>query len=157
MSDLLTRFVDATESIAKSLSTLASKASAPAAAASPPKPVENRPASDKPKDNKAVAAASGGAKETAKDKAPAASAPAGTTKAPGGKRTLDNVRDIIRKVATTEGLGKPEAINILEENGGVKSVAELKPENFDAVYEACEVAVTNAGKPVAADDVADLM
>lgn len=155
MTDILTRFVTAVESIAASL------AAAPKAAAAPvqttTKTETNKPTTtktetkDKPADKNTPATTSGG-KDTA-----AKGAPAGTTKAPGGKRSLDDVRNAIRAVATTEGLGKPDAINILEEEGGVKTVAELKPENYDSVYEACQVAIAGAGKNPPAGDDDDIM
>jgi hypothetical protein len=176
MSDLLTRFVTALESIAESLQTAkASKASIPmtpptktdttaddaAAKAAAKKAAAEKAAAEKAAAEKAAAAAAAAANKGAATSAGgkgAAGAPAGTTKAPGGKRSLDDVRAMIRKVATTEGLGKPDAVNILDEEGGVKSVAELKPEHYDSVYEACEVAIANAGKaPAATDETDDLM
>lgn len=169
MSDLLTRFVTALESIADSLQKGSAKVSATsaaptksestaddsksaAAAAALKKAAADKVAADKAAaEKKAAATASGG-------KGAPATAPAGTTKSPGGKRTLDDVRAKIRAVATTDGLGKTDAVAILEEEGGVKTVAELKPENYDAVFEACEVAIANAGKPAAATEgVDDLM
>jgi len=74
--------------------------------------------------------------------APAAAA----TKAPGGKYNSDQVRDMIRKVAANPNLGKQSARDILEaDGGGVTTVSEVKPENFDAVYEACQVALSGEG------------
>lgn len=171
MSDLLTRFVTALESIADSLQKGSAKVSATsaaptksestaddsksaAAAAALKKAAADKVAADKAAAEKKAAATASGGKGTP---APA-TAPAGTTKSPGGKRTLDDVRAKIRAVATTDGLGKTDAVAILEEEGGVKTVAELKPENYDAVFEACEVAIANAGKPAAATEgVDDLM
>jgi len=81
---------------------------------------------------------------------------AANVKAPGGKHTAEQVREIIKKVATNANLGKQAALNILDENAGVQNVSSVKPENFDAVYEACEVelnGVANAGGAAAdADD-----
>jgi hypothetical protein len=69
----------------------------------------------------------------------AGAAPAAAAKAPGGKHTAEEVRDAIKKVATNPSLGKQTALNILDENAGVQNVSAVKPENFDAVFEACEV------------------
>jgi hypothetical protein len=70
--------------------------------------------------------------------------PGGHTKGPGGKHTQDQVRDMLRKVATTAGLGKQSAIDILTENaGGATSFNNLKPEFYDAVFEGCESALAS--------------
>lgn len=97
---------------------------------------------------KADAAAKAKAEAEAKAKAAAASkaGPAAGTKAPGGKHTIDEVRDMIRKVATSESLGKQSAADILnDDGGGVSKVTDLKPEFYDAVYEACQVMLNGEG------------
>lgn len=71
-----------------------------------------------------------------------------------GKYSEVDVRDMIRQVATTPGLGKVEATTILDEEGGVQNVSALKQDKYDAVIEACKVAL--AGKaPAAATEVDD--
>ncbi len=103
---------------------------------------------------KAAAEAKAKAEAEAKAKAAAAAKPAGPasgTKAPGGKYTVDQVREKIREVATNPALGKSSASDILDQDGaGVKSVKDLKPENYDKVYEACQVALQSEGSAAAA-------
>jgi colicin import membrane protein len=106
---------------------------------------------------KVKAAAEAKAKAEAEAKAKAAAAakpaagPASGTKAPGGKYTVDQVREKIREVATNPALGKSSASDILDQDGaGVKSVKDLKPENYDKVYEACQVALQSEGSAAAA-------
>lgn len=117
----------------------------------------------------APAASSGGAATTTKTTPPAGNkaapgttktppkaaggAPAAAAKAPGGKYTSEQVRDIVKQVATNANLGKQEALTILDEEGGVQNVSSLKPENFDKVYEACQVALQGvAGHAASADE-----
>lgn len=80
--------------------------------------------------------------------------PAAGTKAKGGKHTIDQVREMIRKVAADKNLGKETAKDILrDDGGGVEKVLDLKPEAYDAVYEACEVALkAEGGKEAPAED-----
>jgi hypothetical protein len=100
-----------------------------------------------------AAAEKAAAEKTAAEKAAAAkttaSKPAGpnaSTKAPGGKFSLEQVREKIREVATNPNLGKQSAADILEDDGGgVKKASDLKPENYDKVYEACQVALQSEG------------
>lgn len=112
---------------------------------------------------KAEAATKAKAEAAAKAKPAAApAAPAGPkagTKAPGGKHTVEEVREIIRKVAADKNLGKPSARDILKDDGGgVERVLDLKPEFYDAVYEACEVLLGGeGGKPEASEPEDDLM
>lgn len=98
------------------------------------------------------AAADAAAKAAAKPSGP----PSGT-KAPGGKYTIDQVREKIREVATNPSLGRQSATDILDaDGGGVKKITDLKPENYDAVYEACQVALQSEGSaPSAASDEDD--
>lgn len=91
-------------------------------------------------------------KPKAEAAAPKAEAPAPAPKAAGGKHSIEEIRDILRKVAMTDGLGKTVAFSILEENGGVDHLTKLKPENFDAVYEAAQVELSGAEKTAEADD-----
>lgn len=111
---------------------------APAKPADKPAAVPAKPAAAKP----AAAAAKGG--------------PAPGTKGPGGKYTVEQVRDIIRKVAADESLGRQSAKDILAEDGGVEKIMDLKPENYDKVYEACQVLMSGEGTkgaaPAADDD-----
>lgn len=121
-------------------------ATRPAAAApvTPPKAAAADPA-------KAAAAAKAvaDAKTAAAAKVAAAAAkkaPAAGAKAPGGKYTVEQVRDIVRQVATNPGLGRQSAADILDQDGGgVTKVTDLKPENFDKVYEACQVLLSGEG------------
>lgn len=86
--------------------------------------------------------------------------PAAGTKAPGGKHTIEQVRELIRKVAADKNLGKQSAKDILaDDGGGVEKVLDLKPENYDKVYEACEVLLNGEGnkEPEAAAEEDDLM
>jgi hypothetical protein len=84
--------------------------------------------------------------------------PAGT-KGPNGKYTIEQVREKIRDVATNASLGKQDAADILDQDGGgVKKVTDLKPENYDKVYEACQVALQTEGSaPAATTPEDDLM
>jgi hypothetical protein len=104
------------------------------------------------KPNAAPGTAKPGATAGAAGKA-AGAAPAAGTKGPGGKHTAEEVRAIIKQVATNANLGKQSALAILDENAGVQNVSSVKPENFDAVYEACEVEL--AGVAGAAADAGD--
>lgn len=98
-------------------------------------------------------AATAGKPATAAGNKAAGSAPAAGAKAAGGKHTAEEVREIIKKVATNKALGRDAAINILDENAGVQNVSSIKPENFDAVYEACEVELAGvAGSEGVSDD-----
>jgi hypothetical protein len=98
------------------------------------------------------AAEKAAAEKVAAEKAAAAAAaknksgpPAGT-KAAGGKHTIEQVREIILKVATNESLGKQSAKDVLMEDGaGAQRVIDLKPENYDNVYDACQVLLSNEG------------
>jgi hypothetical protein len=84
--------------------------------------------------------------------------PPAAAKAPGGKFNSEQVRDIIRKVATNPSLGKQSALDILDQDGGgVTNVTNLKPENFDKVYEACQALLSSEGgnEPDAAVDEFD--
>jgi nucleoid-associated protein YgaU len=105
-------------------------------------------------DDVAKKAATAAAEKAAAAKAAAAKTPAGPatgTKAPGGRYTVDQVRDKVREVATNASLGRDSAKDILDQDGGgVKSVKDLKPENYDKVYEACQVALQSEGSAPAA-------
>jgi hypothetical protein len=156
MSDaLLERLATAAEGI---LAHLKKSPSVPTAgAATPPKtgPATGGAASGgKPAEK--TAAEKKAAEKAAADKASAAST---TTKAPvkGGKHTDAQVREMIRKVAADKNLGKQAAKNILaDDGGGVERVLDLKPEFYDAVFEACEVLLKGEGeKPGAAPEEED--
>lgn len=170
-SDLLTRFVVALEKIAVGINgakvsvagagagtgAASSDDTAKAAAAAKVATAKAAEAAKAAAAKAAEAAKAGAGKpaDKAANKAAASSTPGGT-KGAGGKHTLDEIRAIIREVATNAALGKQEALNILDEEGGVKNVADLKADNYDKVYEACQVAISNAGKPEADDPLADL-
>lgn len=100
----------------------------------------------------AAAAKAAAAAKTAAAAAAAAKGPAAGTKGPGGKFTVEQVRDLIRKVATDANLGKQSAADILmDDGGGVAKVTDLKPENYDAVAEACQVLLSGEGGAPAGD------
>ena len=106
-----------------------------------------------PAEKKAAADKAIAARKALKDAAEKAAA----SKAPpkGGKHTLDQVREIIRKVAAD--VDKVSAKNILADDGGSAERCDvLKPEFYDAVYEACEVLLGGEGSPKAPDDLDDL-
>jgi phenylalanyl-tRNA synthetase alpha subunit len=120
---------------------------------------------DKVAADKATVAAAAAAKVAADKKAATAAAakatsaaasapkPAGT-KAPGGKHTIEQVREMIRKVAAD--VGRQDAKDILlDDGGGVEKVLDLKPEKFDAVFEACQVLLKNEGTTAAAVEPED--
>lgn len=142
--------------ISKKLSDIAgllSKAGAAPAAAAKTAPAAT--ATDAAKTAAATAAAAKKADEKKKADATAA-APAkptkpasggtvaATTKAPGGKHTLGQVRDMIRKVAADVDRQSAKDI-LLDDGGGVERCDLLKPENYDKVYEACEVLLHGEG------------
>jgi len=119
------------------------------------------------KPDKPAGAAPGGtpggkpAAKPAAGKGASGSAPSGQTKGPGGKHTQDEVRDIIRRVVIEKGNestggkkgeGTKLALNLLDEIGNVTNVGQLKPEFYDAVYEACAGLL---GDPDGADDAND--
>jgi hypothetical protein len=123
---------------------------AAAAKAAADKAAADKAAADKAAADKAAAAAKAAkptpnAGSTAGTKTTPPGPPAGT-KAPGGKYTVEQVREKVREVAANPNLGKTTAIDILDQDGGgVKSVRDLKPENYDKVYEACAVAIQTEG------------
>jgi colicin import membrane protein len=84
--------------------------------------------------------------------------PAGT-KAPGGKYAIEQVRELIRQVASNASLGKQSAKDVLtDDGGGVTRVVDLKPEFYDAVAEACKVLLSSEGsKAESAAEEDDLM
>lgn len=55
-----------------------------------------------------------------------------------GKYSIDHIRAIIQKVVKAPGLGKQAAAELLDTEGGVKRISDLKPADYDKVYEACE-------------------
>lgn len=134
---------------------VAAKAANPAAAGAPDATKAAKDAAAKKAADKAAADKAAATKKAADEaaKKAAASKPAGPpagTKAPGGKRTIEQVREIIRKVASNTGLGMQSAKDILmDDGGGVEKVVELKPEFYDRVYEACEVLLNGEGDKAA--------
>jgi ribonuclease D len=108
----------------------------------------------------AAAAAAAAAKAAATPSATKPAGPPAGTRAPGGKHTIEQVREMIRKVAADKNLGKQSAKDILsDDGGGVEKVLDLKPENYDKVFEACEVLLNGEGNKEAAApaDEDDLM
>lgn len=121
-----------------------------AGAATPPKPAATGP---KPGAAGAATPPKPAANKTNKG---AAAPPPAAAKAANGKYNSDQVRDIIRKVATNANLGKQSAVDILDQDGnGAPNVMTLKPEFYDAVYEACQVALQGEGGAEASADEYD--
>jgi phenylalanyl-tRNA synthetase alpha subunit len=153
MSDaLLERIAKATEGVLAHLqkggAAPATKTTAPAARASASAVDANKVASDTtktPAEKKAEAdkmIAQKKAVKEAADKAAATSA-AKAKPASGSKHTIDQVREMIRKVAAD--VDKQSAKDILMDDGGVEKVLDLKPADYDKVYEACEVLLSGEG------------
>jgi colicin import membrane protein len=173
MSDaLLIRIAEAVEGLRADIKAKAAGAPKPGSAGAADKGAA--PASDEASAKQAAAAKAAAAKKAAEEKAKAEvkakadaaaaaaaknKGPAGNTKGPNGKYTADQVREKIREVATNASLGKQDAADILDQDGGgVKRVTDLKPENYDKVYEACQVALQTEGSaPAAATPEDDLM
>lgn len=126
------------ETGAKAPSTVAANpATKPATPAKPATAAKPAAAAAKP----ATAAAKPAAK-------PAAAAPPAKV----GKYDVTQVRAIVRQVAQHEALGKQEALNILDEEAGVQNVSQLKPADYDKVYEACNNAINAAGGTATAEE-----
>jgi pyruvate/2-oxoglutarate dehydrogenase complex dihydrolipoamide acyltransferase (E2) component len=70
-----------------------------------------------------------------------------------GQHSLDDIRTIIKKVVATAGLGKETAVELLDTEGGVKKISDLKPADYDKVYEACDGAL-RGGEAGATGDAA---
>lgn len=151
MSDaLLERLAKAAEGI------LAQMTKSPSGgAARPPAPAGSAGGAAPDAAAKAAAAKVAAAKKADDDKKKAAAVaaakakggPAAGTKGPGGKHTVEQVRDIVRQVATNASLGKQSASDILDQDGGgVTKVTDLKPENYDKVFEACQVLLSGEGE-----------
>ena len=105
---------------------------------------------DKPvgKDGKGATAGKPATKPAAK---PAAAATGGA-KAPNGTHTQDEVRDQVRKVLAAPGLGREAVISLFKENGGgAMNFNDLKPEFYDAMFEAAagELSSGEGGAPAA--------
>jgi hypothetical protein len=117
-------------------------ASAPAkpAAAATGKPAAPAPAATAAK----PAAAAKPALNAAQRQAAKAAAPAPTkaAAAQAGKYSEEQIREIVRRVVATTGLGKQSAFEVLQDEGGVQSVGALKPADYDKVYEACNNLLT---------------
>lgn len=149
MSDLLLeRIAKAAEGLLAHLQkTPASSGGAARPAAATPAATPNKATTDAKAANAAKAVAAAKVEAAAKVAAAAAKkAPPASAKAPGGKYTVEQVRDIVRQVATNAGLGRQSAADILDQDGGgVAKVTDLKPENFDKVYEACQVLLSGEG------------
>lgn len=137
MSDaLLERIAVAVETIAKvAQAGGAGKAPAAAVAAAESKPKETK----EPKESKEP-------KETKESTKPKDKAPPAAAKAK-SKHTQDEVRAIIRKVAGADGLGKKVALDLLDEVANVTNVSNLKEEDFDKVYAACQAKLGESDEP----------
>lgn len=136
--------------------TAAPATSKPAVAA---KPAAAPAAAAKP--DRVAAAATSAAASKPKPAVAAAAKPAGPpsgTRAPGGKHTIEQVREMIRKVAADVDRQSAKDI-LLDDGGGVEKVLDLKPEKFDAVFEACQVLLRGEGASTAgpAPEEDDLM
>jgi hypothetical protein len=65
--------------------------------------------------------------------------PPDNEKAPGGKSSYGEVRNIVSEAATNPSLGREIALKVLDrEGGGAKNVSSIKPAHLDMVYEAFE-------------------
>jgi hypothetical protein len=130
------------------------KADKAAAGAAAPKGDANAVANDTtmtPAQKKAAADKAIADRKAAKEAADNAAAAKGGAK---GKKTIEQVREMIRKVAAD--VDKQTAKDILKDDGGgVEKVLDLKPEHYDAVFEACEVVLKGEGKPAAAAEEED--
>jgi hypothetical protein len=122
----------------------------PAAAAT--KPAEGKPtaAATKPAAEGKPAAAPAGGKPAAAGKPAGAGATgaavASDTKAPGGTYTYADVVAKLREVQNDPDLGRDKAFAIMAgAGGGVKSVRDLKPVNYDAVVTGCNNALNGEG------------
>jgi hypothetical protein len=62
-----------------------------------------------------------------------------------GQYTADQVKEKMRAVLQAPGLGRTRVIEILDEEAGAKTFGDIKPDKYDAVYEAFEVAL-NSGE-----------
>jgi hypothetical protein len=128
-------------------------ASKPAAAAKPAAaPAAAKPAAAAKPDRAAAAATSAAASK------PKPAGPPSGTRAPGGKHTIEQVREMVRKVAADVDRQSAKDI-LLDDGGGVERVLDLKPEKFDAVFEACQVLLRGEGASTAgpAPEEDDLM
>ena len=118
----------------------ATKADTKAAPAAKAPAIAATSAANKP----ATKAATTQAKAPAKPAAPKAPAkPAVAT-----DHSEDEVRKAIRAVANHPKLGMKIASNILDEEAGVANVSSLKPENYDAVFDACTAKIAEANGQV---------
>lgn len=124
-------------------------------------------AAGKPAANKTPPAAGpkAGYPQTLEGRRAAAGKPAATQtkppqKAPAGKYTADQVKAKMREVLNTPGLGRPIVVNVLDENAnGAKGWGDVKPEYYDALYEAFDNELKGgaAGEAAGADaDLGDL-
>lgn len=106
--------------------------------------------------NTAAVGATGAKAPTTTVKKPAAgtkknaAGPAGDTKGPGGEYTQDQVRALVRDVATK--CSKQEALDILDSEAHVANVSAVKPEDYDKVAEACNNALGGDGAQASGDD-----
>lgn len=143
----------------------AAGAAKPGAAGAANKPAANKPAAgaakpgaagaaNKPAAGAAKTPAAGAAKAGAAKPGAGASAGAipGDTKAPDGVHTYAEVVAKLREVSGEGGVNRDAAFKILDDNGGAKSVRELKPANYDAVVAAAEALLAGGGEAAGAAD-----
>jgi hypothetical protein len=65
--------------------------------------------------------------------------PPDNEKAPGGKFSYGDVRNIVSEAATDPSLGREIALKVLDrDGGGAKNASSVKPEHLDRVYETFE-------------------
>ena len=119
---------------------------APAAAAKP------AAAAAKPAAAAAKPAAKPAAKAAAKAATPAATAPKPAPK--GGVHGEADVRKLVKAVANHPKLGTTHAANILDEEAGVANVSAVKPEFYDAVYDALAAKIDEVDGAAGDEDAA---
>lgn len=149
----LDRLATAAEGILAKLSgatvTLSKPAASVPAASGKPAAASGKPANAAAAGKAADKAATGGKAAAAPGKAPATpvKAPATPVKAPGGKYNSTQVREALRAVSANPALGKQSARDVIsEDGGGATNFAEVKPEFYDAIYEACQVLLSGDGQ-----------
>ena len=100
----------------------------------------------------AAAAAKPAAKAAAKAATPAATAPKPAPK--GGVHGEADVRKLVKAVANHPKLGTTHAANILDEEAGVANVSAVKPEFYDAVYDALAAKIDEVDGAAGDEDAA---
>ena len=109
-------------------------------------------AAAKPAAAAAKPAAKPAAKAAAKAATPAATAPKPAPK--GGVHGEADVRKLVKAVANHPKLGTTHAANILDEEAGVANVSAVKPEFYDAVYDALAAKIDEVDGAAGDEDAA---